>query len=448
MSDVLSLSDAVDFLIEQAQKNGADAAESFGVDSTAVNAECRQQKTETLEHAQTSGVDLRVFCSSRPAIVSSSILEKSALKELAERAVQMAKTVPEDPYCGLADPALQAKSLPDLDLYDESEHDTQQLLELAIASEDAALSVKGVSQSNGAGASIDKSHIIMASTTGFRREYRRSSASFFVSVIAADSSGDRETDYDYSSAVYFTDLEAPDVIGKKAGERAVKRLSPRKIASQTMDIVLEPRLAREFIGTLTGAINGSSIARGTSFLKDCLHTQILPAELTLFENPHKKRGAASRPCDAEGLPCQSRALVDHGFLTTWMLDLHSARKLNMAPTAHAARGLGGSPHPSSSNLTLSGGTASPQELIANIKNGLYITQLFGQGVNMITGDYSRGAAGFLIKNGQIAGPVSEITIAGNLKEMFKNMIAANDLNERYSVNAPTICLPALSVAGK
>lgn len=448
MAEILSLSDAVEFLIRHARANGADAAESFGISSITASAECRQQKTETLEHAQTTSVDLRVFCDSRPAIVSSSVLEKNALKELAERAVQMARVIPQDPYCGLADASLQVKDFPDLNMYDATETTTRQLLDLALATEDAALSVTGVSMSDGAGASIDKSHIIMASTTGFHREYNRSSASFSVSVIAADEDGNKEMDYDYSSAVYFSDLESAESIGKNAGERAVKRLRPRKLESQTMDVVFEPRLARGLIGVLTGAINGSAIARETSFLKDCLHSQILPSELTLFENPHKKRGAASRPCDAEGLPCLPKALVENGILTTWLLDLHSARKLKMAPTGHASRGLGTAPHPSASNLSLTGGKVTPQELISGIKNGIYVTQLFGQGVNMITGDYSRGAAGFLIENGELSVPVSEITVAGNLKEMFKNMIAANDLTERYAVNVPTLCLPQLSVAGK
>ena len=215
-----------------------------------------------------------------------------------------------------------------------------------------------------------------------------------------------------------------------------------------MDVVLEPRLARGLIGTFAGAINGAGIARGTSFLKDCMESEIFPVALSIIENPYKRRGAASRPCDAEGLPCRQRALIDKGVLTSWLLDLHSARKLNLEPTGHAARGLGTNPHPSASNLTLTGGACSANELIADIKYGLYLTQLFGQGIDMITGDYSRGASGFLIENGQITTPVSEITIAGNLKKMFKNMAAANDLDDRYAVNAPTIRLFNMSVAGK
>lgn len=448
MTEMLSLSNAVDFLIEQARKAGADAAESFGVHSLTLSAECRLQKTENLEYAETSGVDLRVFCGKRPAVVSSSVLDKKTLSDLARRAVQMAKAVPEDPFCGLADPERQATDFPDLDLYDPAEQTTAALLDLALKTEDAALSVPGVTQSDGAAAGVEKSHIIMASSTGFRREYDRSSASVSVSVIAADAEGKKETDYDYSSAVYFSDLEDGEKIGKNAGQRAVRRLNPEKIPSRTMDVILEPRLARGLIGTFAGAINGAGIARGTSFLKDCMGQEIFPASLSLIENPHKKRGAASRPCDAEGLPCRQRALINNGVLTSWLLDLHAARKLSLEPTGHAARGLGANPHPSASNLTLTGGTVSPAELMADIKYGLYLTQLFGQGIDMITGDYSRGASGFLIENGQITTPVSEITIAGNLKNMFKNMAAANDLDDRHAVNAPTIRLFNMSVAGK
>ena len=440
MTEILSPSNAIEFLIETALKSGADAAESFAVHSLSLSTECRSQKIENIEYAETSGVDLRVFCEKRPAIVSSSILEKNTLTELAQRAVQMAKSVPQDPFCGLADPAEQIKEFPDLDLYDPCEQTTENLLDLALKTEDAALSVSGVTQSDGASAGIEKSHIMMASSSGFKREYSRSSASVSVSVIAADKNGNKETDYDYSSAVYFSDLEQAEKIGTNAGSRAVKRLNPKKIPSRTMDVVFEPRLARGLISTFAGAINGAGIARGTSFLKDCMGQEIFPKEISIYENPLKKRGLASRPCDAEGLPCQPTALIDNGVLTSWLLDMHSAKKLNLKSNGHAVRSLGSNPHPGISNLTLEAGSIPPDQLINDIKYGLYITQLFGQGIDMITGDYSRGASGFLIENGEITIPVSEITIAGNLKTMFKNMAAANDLDNRYSINVPTIRL--------
>lgn len=446
MNKTLSPFDAVSLLIDTAKKFGADAAESFGVSATSASADCRLQKTESLEYTHTAAVDLRVFSGKRQAVVASSVLDEKSLTDLAKRAVEMAKAVPEDPFCGLADAAQQTTRFPDLDLYDSTDVSTETLLETALKAEDAALSVKGVTNSDGAGASFEKSDVLIASTTGFTRRYQRSSCAFSVSVIAGTDA--KETDYDYSSAVYYADLESPETIGRQAGERAVKRLGAQKIESGAMDVVFEPRLARGFIGVLASAINGSAIARGTSFLKDSLNDIVLNPALSLIENPFVKRGAASRACDSEGLPCVKRAIVDNGRLTTWLLDLRSARQLGLPPTGHGARGLGGTAHPAPSNLFLTGGTVAPEDLFADIKRGLYITQLFGQGINMITGDYSRGAAGFLIKNGKITTPVSEITVAGNLKKMLKTMQAANDVGDRHAVNAPTVRLNALSIAGK
>lgn len=448
MTERKKLSDAVTFLIERAHRHGAESAESFGVDSLSMSAECRLQKTESLEYAQTSGVDLRVFVGRRQAVVSSSILDEKTLDELAERAVEMARAVPEDPYCGLADPALLATEFPDADLCDPYVPTPEKLLETAMIAEEAALSVPGVTNSSGAGASYDGSEIIMASTSGFFRSYRRSGSSFSVSVVAEDKNGLKETDYDFSSAVYFSDLEPTEAIGKRAGERTVRRLGARKIDSGRMSILLEPRLAKGLVGTFASAINGAAVARGTSFLKDSLEAPVFADNVSILEDPHRRRSPASRPCDAEGLPTRERALVDRGILTTWLLDLRSARQLALEPTGHAARGLGGIPHPSASNLTLAGGTLTPEELMADITHGLYLTNLFGQGINMITGDYSRGASGFLIENGKITLPVHEITVAGNLKDMFRRLVPANDIELRSAVRAPTVRLDDISVAGK
>ena len=231
-------------------------------------------------------------------------------------------------------------------------------------------------------------------------------------------------------------------------ERTVRRLGARKIDSGRMSILLEPRLAKGLVGTFASAINGAAVARGTSFLKDSLEAPVFADNVSILEDPHRRRGPASRPCDAEGLPTRERALVDRGILTTWLLDLRSARQLALEPTGHAARGLGGIPHPSASNLTLAGGTLTPEELMADITHGLYLTNLFGQGINMITGDYSRGASGFLIENGKITLPVHEITVAGNLKDMFRRLVPANDIELRSAVRAPTVRLDDISVAGK
>lgn len=448
MNSSLSPAEAVSFLIEQAKKYGADSAESFGVNSLSISAECRKQKTESLEYANTSGVDLRVFCGKRQAIISSSVLEKKTLDDLAERAVQMAKAVPEDPFCGLAEKNQQTVELADLDLFDPFVPTTEGLLELALKAENAALSVPGITESNGASAGYESSEIIMVSTTGSSRTYKRSSSSFSVSMLAEDADGNKETDYDYSAAVYFSDLEPAELIGKKAGERTVKRLGGQKISSGNMSILLEPRVARGLVGNFAAAINGSAIARGTSFLKDYMDKPVFCEKVSIMEEPHRKRGFASRPCDAEGIHTQTRALINKGILTTWLLDLRSARQLNLNPTGHATRGLGSMPHPSASNLALFGGTVSAKELMGDIKTGLYLTNLFGQGVNLITGDYSRGASGFLIENGEITTPVHEITVAGNLKEMFLNMSLADDLEYRSSINAPTVRIDNISVAGK
>lgn len=447
MTQTLSPADAVGFLIAHAKKCGADAAESRGVNSISVSAGCRFGKTESLEQSQAAAVDLRVFVGHRQAVVASSVLDTETLSGLAERAVEMAKVVPEDPYCGLADPSEQARTFADLDLCDPADRSTDELLTAALKAEDAALSVAGVTNSNGAEAAFDRSFGTIASTTGFSRRFERSSCGFSVSVVAG--TDEKETDYDYSSAVYFSDLDAPENIGRNAAERAVRRLGAKKIESETMDVVFEPRLSRGFVGTLTDAINGAAIARGTSFLKDALNTAILPETLSVVERPFLTRGHASRTCDAEGLPTSERALVDKGVLTTWLLDLRSARQLGLKPTGHASRGLGGTPHPTPSNLILEGGSVSPDDLIADIRRGLYVTNLFGQGVDLITGDYSRGASGFLIENGRLTTPVSEVTVAGNLREMFKTMTAANDLSaRRHAVNAPTVRIAAMSVAGK
>lgn len=448
MSRSLSLQDAVSLLIDRAKAFGADAAESFAADNLNLSAECRLQKTESLEYAGTSGVDLRVLCGKRQAVVSSSVLNEDFLNELAERAVQTAKSVPEDEYSGLADPDMLAAEFPDLDLFDPNLPTTESLLETAMKAEAAGLDMRGISNSDGASASYNRTEITMLSTSGFSRTYRLSASSLGVSLIAEDAEGNKETDYEYSSAVHAADLDSPAAVGVKAAERAVGKLGAGKIGSGEMSVVLEPRLSKGLLGHFSSAINGASIARGTSFLKDCLNRRLFPENIRIVEEPLRKRGMNSRAFDSEGLPTAERAFIDGGVLTGWVLDLRSARQLNMKPTGNGVRGLGGTPHPGISNLTLYGGEGSAEDLIADIKKGVYVTGLFGQGVNLITGDYSRGASGFLIENGRITSPVHEITIAGNLKEMFANLKAAGDLKFKYAVNAPTVRLDRMSVAGK
>ena len=434
-------------LIGAAKKAGADAADAIVADGTSVSITYRLGKLEHLERSEGGDIGLRVLIGKRQAIVSSADRSKEALKELVDRAVAMARTVPEDPFCGIAEPDQLAKTLPTLDICDPTEVSADTLIQRAHAAEDAARAVKGVINSEGASASWGKSQVAIAASNGFVRSYESSGSSTSVSVIAGDAETGMETDYDYTSAVYFSDLKSPEEIGRRAGERAARKVGGRKIASQKVPIIFDPRVAGGLVGHFIGAINGSSVARGTTFLKDAMGTEVFAPGITIIEDPHRNRGLRSKPCDAEGLPNRRQELIDEGILTTWILDLRSARQLKLAPTGHAARGTGSAPSPSVTNVYLQAGTATPAELMRDIKEGFYVTDLVGMGVNGVTGDYSRGAVGFWIENGALTYPVHEVTVAGNLKEMFKRMTAANDLEFRYGIDAPTLRIDGMSLAG-
>ena len=434
-------------LITDAKKAGADAADAIVVDGTSVSVTYRLGKLEQLEGAEGGDIGLRVLIGKRQAIVSSADRSREALRELVDRAVAMARTVPEDPFCGLASPDQLAKNLPALDICDDQDVTAATLIEKAKACEAAALAVKGVTNSEGASASWGKSQVAIAASNGFVRAYNSSGSSLSASVIAGDSDKGMETDYDYSAAVYFADLKAPEKIGINAGERAVRKLGGRKISSRKVPVIFDARAARGMVSHLLGAINGSSVARGTTFLKDAMNTSVFADHINIYEDPHRNRGLRSKPCDAEGLPNKRRALIDKGVLTTWILDLRSARQLNLEPTGHATRGTSGPPGPGTTNVWLEAGTLSPGALMDDIKDGLFITDLVGQGVNGVTGDYSRGAVGFWIENGKLTYPVHEVTIAGNLKDMFKHLTPANDLEMLYGIDAPTLRIDGMTLAG-
>ncbi len=433
-------------LISDARRAGADEADAIVADGTSVSITYRLGKLEQLERSEGGDVGLRVLVGKRQAIVSSADRSKEALKELVERAVAMAKTVPEDEFCGLASPDQLAKSLPKLDICDPTEVSADTLIERARACEEAARAVAGVTNSDGASASWGQSSVAIVASNGFQRSYSSSGSSLSVSVLAGTDQG-METDYDYSSAVYFSDLRKPEDIGQTAGTRVVKKLGARKVPSQKVPIVFDPRVARGLVSSFLSAINGASVARGTTFLKNAMNTEIFARHVTIVEDPHRDRGLRSKPCDAEGLPNGRRNLIDRGVLTSWILDLRSARQLKLAPTGHAARGPGGPPSPSSTNVYLVAGGSAPSGLMSDIKQGFYVTDLVGQGVNMVTGDYSRGAVGFWIENGQLAYPVSEVTVAGNMKEMFKQLTPASDLELRFGIDAPTVRIDGMTVAG-
>jgi PmbA protein len=437
----------LDDLLVRAAKAGADAADAVLAEGASLSVAERLAKPEKLERAEGRDLGLRVFIGKRQAIVSSTDFSSTALAELAERAVAMARAVPEDPFCGLAEPGEIARSVPELDLNDPEEPSVARLTALLREAEEAARAVPGVTNSEGAEAGWGRGEIALAASNGFRNGYTSSHSSISVSVLAGEGTG-MERDYDFTSAVYGTDLESAAAVGRRAGEKAVKRLNPRKAATGKVPIVFDPRVSNSLIGHLAGAINGAGIARGVSFLKDKLGQRVLPAGVDVVDDPHRRRGLRSKPFDGEGLANAKRLLVEDGILKTWVLDLRSARQLGLKSTGNASRGTSSPPGPSTNNLYMPPGKSSPAALMAGITSGFYCTELIGFGVNNVTGDYSRGAAGFWIERGEIAYPVSEITIAGNLKDMFLNLAAADDLVFRYGTNAPTLRVDGMTVAGR
>jgi PmbA protein len=438
--------DLLNDLVARAKKAGADAADAVAVAGISLSHTRRLGKTEKLERSESQDLGLRVLIGKQQAIVSSSDRAPATLGELVERAVAMARAIPEDPFCGLAEPGEITKEWPTLDMLDPAEPTAETLIERARAAEETALAVKGVTNSEGADAGWGRSRVALVASNGFAGSFAGSSHGVSASVIAGSGTA-MERDYDFASAVYGGDLRSPEEIGRSAAERAIKRLGARKMPTGKVPVIFDPRVARSFLSHLLGPISGPSITRGTSFLKDKLGERIFPEAITIIEDPHRQRGLRSKPFDGEGIANKRRALVDKGVLTTWLLDLRSARQLKMATTGHAARGTASPPSPAATNVWIEPGSQSPQELYADVKSGFYVTELMGMGVNGVTGDYSRGAAGFWIENGALAFPVSEMTVAGNLKDMFLRMVAANDLEFRTGADAPTLRIDDLTVAG-
>jgi PmbA protein len=442
MTDYLSL---VSDLIRQARAAGADAADAVLVNGTSLSVASRQGKIEHLERSEGRDLGLRVFVGKRAAIVSSTSLDPAGFASLVERAVAMAKVVPEDPYVGLAETWAPPDNM-DLDMSDPAEPAPDVLAARAAAAEEAAYAVAGVTNSEGAEAGYGRNEIVLVTSAGFAG-YRTGTSHSISATALAGTGTDMQRDYDYHTTVYFADLDNPEKIGRSAGERAIARLNPTRPKTAKIPVVFDPRVAGGLLGHLAGAINGAGVARGTSFLKEKLHQQIFAPGINIHDDPRRVRGLRSRVFDGEGTPTRARALVEDGVLTTWLLDSRSARQLGMTPTGHAARGTSGPPSASTSNLYLAAGTITPQELMADIKEGIYITEMIGMGVNGVTGDYSRGAAGFMIRDGALAEPVAEVTVAGNLIEMFANMVAASDLVLRRGTDSPTIRIDGMMMAG-
>jgi PmbA protein len=432
-------------LLTAAKAAGADSADAIFIAGTSVSVQRRLGRTEHLERSESRDLGLRVFVGRRSAIVSASSIDPGSFGKLAERAIDMARVVPEDPFSGLAE-ALEAADAGPLELDDPAEPSEAALVERAATAEAAALAVPGITNSEGAEAGFGRTEIFLAATSGFSGRYARTSHSVSATALAGEGTG-MQRDYDFSSCVHMADLEDPAAIGHSAGERAVSRLNPTRPKTADMPVIFDPRVASSLLGHFSAAINGASIARGTSFLKDSLGKQIFPKGIFIHDDPVRKRGLRSRPFDAEGQKTAARALIEDGVLTTWLLDARSARQLGMVTTGHAVRGASGPPSPAASNLFLAQGALTPAELMADISLGLYVTELIGMGVNGVTGDYSRGAAGFMIRDGAIAEPVAEITIAGSLQDMFAHLVAANDLRRRRGTDAPTVRIEMMTIAG-
>jgi PmbA protein len=439
--------DRLQSLIGKAEALGADAADAVFVRSASLSLSQRLGNPEDLMRSEDNDLGLRVFVGKRQAVVSSSDMSDSALDELAGRAVAMARNVPEDAFCGLADPDQLAVTLADIDDFDPTEPTAEDLIALAARTEDAARAVPGVTNSEGASASWSSSEIALVTSTGFAQTRQASRHSIGVSVLAGTGTA-MERDYDYDTKVYAADLADAEAIGRSAGEKTVRRLNPQKVKTQQAPVIFDPRVANTIPGHMSSAINGSSVARGTTFLKDAMGTQIFAAGVTIVDDPHRRRGLRSKPFDGEGVATRRLNVVEDGRLTTWILDCRSARQLKLATTGHASRGTSSPPSPGASNLYMEAGTISPKDLIGGIKQGLYVTELIGMGVNGVTGDYSRGCSGFWIEDGELTFPVSELTIAGNLKDMFKAVTPADDLEFKYGTNAPTLRIDGMTVAGK
>ncbi len=445
--DQSALADLAERLVGAAKRAGADAADAIAVRGVSLSVEVRDGAVEESQRSEGDDLGLRVLVGHKQAVVSTNDLIGADFDALAERAVAMARVAPDDRFAGLADPALLARTFPALDLLDPDMPTVGALEAHAREAEAAALAVPGVSKSGGASASAGIGGTVLVTSHGFHGASIGSRHSIAMSAIAGDGTG-METDYDFTSTVHASDLDSAAEIGRSAGERTVERLNPRKVSTRRVPVVFDQRVANSLIGHVASAANGASVARKSSFLREKLGQQIFGRTIEIIDDPLRVRGLRSRPFDAEGVATSARKLVEGGVLKTWFLDSATARELNMQTTGHANRGVSSTPSPGPTNLHLVAGDKSPDELIAEIEDGFFVTSLIGMGVNLVTGDYSRGASGFWIENGKKTFPVSEVTIAGHLSDIFKSLTPANDLVFRYGTNAPTVRLEGLTVAGQ
>jgi PmbA protein len=433
-------------LVEQGIAAGATAADALYAADRSSMVQVRLGETESVSRSEGEQIGLRLFLGQRSATVASSDLSGEALGVLVERCLAMAREAPEDPYAGLAPPALlQNGETPSVDGYDPREPDPAELRARALEAEQAGRAVEGVTNSSGAGASASASTIALATSGGFSGAYSTSGHACGADMVAGEG-GSMQRDHEYHSVRHQEDLESAAAIGRRAGERAVARLNPTRPKAGKYPVIFDPRVSSGLLGHLAGAINGSSVARKTSFLRDKLGTAVFGKGVTIVDDPLRLRGLRSRPFDGEGVRVSRQELVSDGILNQWIADSAAARQLGIEPTGHAARGVGGAPGASPSNLYMEAGSRTREQLLASVPEAVLVIELIGQGVNGVTGDYSRGAVGFMVRGGEIAEPLAEITIAGNLIDMFATLEPASDLEFRRAIDAPTILVPEMTVA--
>jgi PmbA protein len=446
MLDPAAARDKAASIVELARKRGADAADAVYVGERSQGVSVRLGALEDVHRSEGEEIGLRVFRGGKSATVASSDLSSEALAILVDRVLAMAAEAPEDRFAGLApEEMLFRGEAADLDLDDGGDPDPASLRERALAAEDAARAVAGVTNSNGGSASASASTFAIATSHGFAGATRATGYSNSASVVASEGAT-MQRDYAWHSARHMADLEPAEDIGRRAANRAVARVNPERIRPGVMPVLFDPRVATTLLGHFVAAISGSAIARKSSFLLEALGTRVFAPGVTIYDDPLRKRGLRSRAFDGEGLPVQASELVSDGILNGWLAESASARQLGIAPTGHAVRGVSGSPGAGPSNLHINAGPRSREEMIAGIANGILVTELIGQGVNGVTGDYSRGAAGFLIRNGELGPAVAEITIASNLKQIFQSLEPADDLQFRRGVDSPTLLVPEMTVA--
>ena len=435
MSDTIE--NSLNLLLDTAKKLGAESAAVMGGENTSINVAARLGKLENIERNESKSIGLQIIDNKRKVNLSSTNFNKDALIELVESAMSMIKSIPEDEFCGLADKEMLYRGNLDLDLVDNYIPENDILLESSIEAEDSALSINGVTNSEGASSSYSKNKIFLATSDGFYNYKEKTNYSSSISVIAGKGTK-MERDYEYQSKIHNKDLDAPKTIGEIAANRAVSRLNPKKVKSNSVPIIFDPRVSGSLLSLFTGGISGQAVARGTSFLKDKMEKNIFKKDIQIIDDPHVLRGPGSRTFDGEGVESKKIKLVENGVLKSWLLSSQSARQLNLKTTGHSS---------GVSNLYMEPGDKTNTELLSSIKEGFYVTEMMGMSFNQVTGDYSRGATGFWIEKGQKTYPVSEVTIAGNIIDMYNMLTPASDLKLITGIDAPTILIEKMMVAG-